>query len=161
MNVGFSTLSLFMKPLDEMLEIAARDNFDSIELLSEAVYGPEHLLENKHLLEPFFSYDLDYYIHAPNIDINIASLNKGIRLESIRQIKSCLDLAEVIDAKLNSDNTTTFETDRFSTYTVTYSDVLLPASPNTGDSVMMYVMLGIVSILSLITLRLVSVKKNW
>ncbi len=99
MKVGFSTLSLFMKPLDEMLEIAARDNFDSIELLSEAVYGPEHLLENKHLLEPFFSYDLDYYIHAPNIDINIASLNKGIRLESIRQIKSCLDLAEEIGAK--------------------------------------------------------------
>lgn len=99
MNLGFSTLSLFMKSIDDMLSTAVDDGFNIIELLSEGPYIPSYLLENKDLLEPFYSYDLGIYIHAPTVDLNLASLNKGIRNESIRQTKECLDLAELIGAK--------------------------------------------------------------
>ena len=99
MNIGFSTLSLFMKSIDEMLAIATNEGFDIIELLAEGPYAPSYLLENQDLLEPFHSYDLGYYIHSPTIDLNIASLNSGIRAESVRQTKECLDLAELIGAK--------------------------------------------------------------
>ena len=98
MEIGFSTLSLFMKSFDEICEIATTNNFKMIELLSEGPYNPENLLENKYLLEPFYSYDLELNIHGPNIDLNLASLNDGIRNESIRQIKRTLDLASEINA---------------------------------------------------------------
>lgn len=35
MKLGFSTLSLFLKPLDEILDTAKRDGFEAIEILSE------------------------------------------------------------------------------------------------------------------------------
>ena len=99
MNLGFSTLSLFMKSIDEMLTIAEEDGFNCIELLGEGPYSPGNLLENKDYLEAFQSYDLEYYIHAPTIDLNIASLNEGIRKESVKQTKECLDVAEIIGVK--------------------------------------------------------------
>ncbi len=36
------------------------------------------------------SYDLEYTVHAPFSDINIASLNKSIRLASITEIADCI-----------------------------------------------------------------------
>ena len=54
-----------MKPIDEMLNIAKKDKFNMIELLTEGFYSPEYLLKNKEMLEPFKSYDFDYYLHAP------------------------------------------------------------------------------------------------
>ena len=50
MKVGFSTLALFMKPINEMLEIGKNDGFEIIEMLTEGFYGPEYLLENKKML---------------------------------------------------------------------------------------------------------------
>ena len=85
MKLGFSLLSLFMKDVNEMLDIAVENGFDSVELLAE---GPE----------VFHSYDLDIYMHAVNVDINLASLNPGIRKESVKQTKDCLDLADEIGA---------------------------------------------------------------
>lgn len=98
MEIGFSTLSLFMKSYEEICEIATSNNFKMIEILSEGPYNPYNLLENKYLLEPLYSYDLDINIHGPNIDLNLASLNDGIRNESIKQIKKTIDLAREIDA---------------------------------------------------------------
>ena len=40
MNIGFSTLSLFMKSIDGMLSTAVDDGFDIIELLAEGPYAP-------------------------------------------------------------------------------------------------------------------------
>ena len=98
MKLGFSLLSLFMKDVHEMLEIATDNGFDSVELLAEGPYRPDYLLNNKEAIESFASFDLDIYMHAVNVDINIASINNGIRLESVRQTKDCLDLANEIGA---------------------------------------------------------------
>lgn len=98
MKLGFSTLSLFMKSFDEICQIATDNGFEIIELLSEGPYNPKNLLNNKKFLEPLFSYNLDIYIHGPSVDLNLASLNEGIRKESIKQIKETIDLASFIDA---------------------------------------------------------------
>ena len=95
MKLGFSLLSLFMKDVNEMLDIAVENGFDSVELLAE---GPDEMLGKKEITEVFHSYDLDIYMHAVNVDINLASLNPGIRKESVKQTKDCLDLAEEIGA---------------------------------------------------------------
>jgi sugar phosphate isomerase/epimerase len=49
-------------------------------------------------LQIFRSYDVDVYLHAPTIDMNPASLNTGIREETLRQIKETIDMAVEIDA---------------------------------------------------------------
>ncbi|RBQ23009.1 endonuclease 4 [Candidatus Methanobinarius endosymbioticus] len=117
MKLGFSSLALFMKSLEEMLEIATKDGFDLLELLCEGPYWPRNLLnlENKHFsnnnnisdyddrlnkmdLDIFESYDIELMLHSPTIDLNPASMNEGIRNETSKQTKEALDLAVKIGA---------------------------------------------------------------
>ena len=80
------------------LGFSLENGFDSVELLAEGPYRPDEMLGNKEITEVFHSYDLDIYMHAVNVDINLASLNPGIRKESVKQTKDCLDLADEIGA---------------------------------------------------------------
>ncbi|MCL2115341.1 MAG: sugar phosphate isomerase/epimerase [Methanobrevibacter sp.] len=100
MKIGFSSLSLFMTPLEEMLKIAINDGFDLMEILCEGPYLPRNLLkkENKEYLEIFESYDIEIMLHSPTIDLNPGSMNEGIREETKKQIKEALDLANLIGA---------------------------------------------------------------
>ncbi len=90
MKLGFSTLALFRKSNSEIIEIAKKYDFDMIELLAEG---------------PFFSNSLenlknfDVNVHGPTVDLNIASINQGIRKETLNQMKQTIDFAESINAK--------------------------------------------------------------
>ncbi|OWT33183.1 sugar phosphate isomerase [Methanobrevibacter sp. 87.7] len=99
MKLGFSTLSLFMKPIQDMINIGKRDGFELIELLSEGPYIPYNLLEHEEILNNINNKGIELYIHGPNVDINLASLNKGIREESIKQICETIDLADKLNGK--------------------------------------------------------------
>ncbi|MEA4956591.1 endonuclease 4 [bioreactor metagenome] len=121
MKLGFSSLSLFMKSLEEMLDIATKDNFELLEILCEGPYWPRNLLKNdkgifknsnnnrsfseydKFLnnmdIEVFDSYDIELMLHSPTIDLNPASMNEGIRKETSIQTIEALDLAAKIGAK--------------------------------------------------------------
>lgn len=113
MKLGFSSLSLFMKSLEEFLEIASSNGFDLIEILCEGPYWPRNLLNNNTLfnniagygpkldnmdLEVFDSYNIEIMLHSPTIDLNPASMNEGIREETIKQTKEALDLGAKIGA---------------------------------------------------------------
>ena len=92
MKVGFTTLALFMEPNNDIINLAKENNFEMVEILGE---------------DPFFGKDngefkdcgLDVRIHAATVDINIASLNRGIREESVRQMIHCGLYAESINAQ--------------------------------------------------------------
>ncbi len=99
MKLGFSTLALFMSSFEEWLDIATSDGFQLIEILCEGPYWPRNLLKTTDNADVFSSYDIDVYLHAPTIDLNPASLNPGIRDETLIQIKETLDLAVDIGAK--------------------------------------------------------------
>lgn len=92
MKLGFSTLALFMKENSEIVSIAKKHGFDMIEILREEP------ITNRDNME-FKESGLDIRIHAATVDINIASLNSGIRRESIRQMIECAHHAEKIGAK--------------------------------------------------------------
>jgi len=114
MELGFSSLSLFMKSLEEILEVATNDGFDLIEILCEGPYWPRNLLNqgnngvekiteynaklNNMDLEIFDSYDIKVMLHSPTIDLNAGSMNKGIRKETEKQTKEALDLGSKIGA---------------------------------------------------------------
>ena len=99
MKIGFSTLALFMRSFEECLDIATADGFKLIEILCEGPYWPRNLLNPAEGLEVFSSYDIDVFLHAPTIDLNPASLNPGIREETLHQLEETLDLAVKIGAK--------------------------------------------------------------
>jgi len=101
MKLGFSTLSLFMKSFEEWLETASCDGFNMMEILCEGPhtwprialsFGPE-------AFQIFESYDIDIYLHSPTIDMNPASLNPGMREETLIQTKETIDMAVMMGAK--------------------------------------------------------------
>lgn len=100
MKIGFSTLALFMSSLEDFLETASKDGFQLMEMLCEGPYWPRNMLTmNKSEYEIFDSYSIDVFLHAPTIDLNPASLNPGIREETLKQLNETVDLAVNIGAK--------------------------------------------------------------
>ena len=92
MKLGFTTLALFMQPNCDIINMAKKHDFEMIEILAE---GP--FFENENM--EYRDCGLDVRIHAATVDINIASLNQGIRNESVRQMVGCGRYAEMINAK--------------------------------------------------------------
>ena len=66
-----------------------------------------------------------------------------------------------IDVKVNG-KTATFETDKFSTYALTYADTSLEtsSSPKTGDNITMYAVMFIISLLGIRTLSVSNKRKS-
>lgn len=92
MKLGFTTLALFMQPNSDIINLAKKHEFEMIEILGE---GPFFERENPEYIDC----GLDVRIHAATVDINIASLNRGIRSESVKQMIECGQYAEKIGAK--------------------------------------------------------------
>lgn len=91
MKLGFTTLALFMQPNSHIIDMAKRHSFEIIEILGEGQFFENENMEYKDC-------GLDMRIHAATVDINIASLNRGIREESVRQMIQCGEYAESINA---------------------------------------------------------------
>ena len=92
MIIGFTTLALFMKDHNHIINLAKKHDFEMIEILAEEPFYTKDNLE-------FKDCGLDIRMHAATVDINIASINSGIRDESVRQMIFCGEYAEKIGAK--------------------------------------------------------------
>ena len=91
MKLGFTTLAMFTRPNNDIIETAKKYEFEMIEILGEGPFFKNDNLE-------FANTDLEICIHAPTVDLNIASLNTGIRKESVKQMKDALDYGSKINA---------------------------------------------------------------
>ena len=57
---------------------------------------------------------------------------------------------DIIDPVLSKDNKSlTFLSDKYSTYAIAYVDTPIPENPKTGDNIIVYVVLGLLSICSI------------
>jgi sugar phosphate isomerase/epimerase len=92
MKLGFTTLALFMEPNNDIINLAKQHDFEMVEILGE---DPFYKKDNGE----FKDCGLDIKIHAATVDINIASLNSGIRRESVNQMIKCGNYAEKIGAE--------------------------------------------------------------
>ncbi len=92
MKIGASTLAGIDDSLENALEFIESLGIDYAEIVHQ--FPTEHI--NPETLE---SYSLKYTIHAPFMDVNIASPQDQSRLNSIEQVKSSIDLANKIDAE--------------------------------------------------------------
>ena len=96
-RIGFSTLSLFWKTPPEWAEAARADGFGAIEILCEGPQWPRKA-DKATIRESTAGLGLDIYLHSPTIDLNPASMNPGIREETLRQLRETADLAAAIGA---------------------------------------------------------------
>lgn len=90
MKIGFSTLALFRNTNDKIVDMAKNNGFDMIELLAENTFN----FNTKEALKSF-----DLLIHGPTVDLNLASINKGIKEESVKQMKNTIDMARDVNAE--------------------------------------------------------------
>ena len=92
MKIGASTLAGIEFELEKTLDFIENLGIEYAELVHQ--YPAEFI--DTEILE---SYSLKYSIHAPFMDVNIASLQDQSRLNSIDQIKSSIDLSNEINAE--------------------------------------------------------------
>ena len=92
MKLGASTLAGLKDKLEDSLDFIENLGLEYAEIL--------HQYPNDMIYPDVFeSYKLKYSIHAPFMDVNIASLQTKSRLNSINQVKSSIDLASQINAE--------------------------------------------------------------
>lgn len=91
----------------DSIKMALQCGFTGIEIQTD--YLPEDPARQEALFAHAKGEGLQVSLHAPCGDINITALNKGIREESIRQVKQAIDLAARYDVK-----TVTFHPGRLS-----------------------------------------------
>ncbi|WP_405296477.1 sugar phosphate isomerase/epimerase family protein [Methanobrevibacter sp.] len=92
MKIGASTLAGIEYDLENALEFIESLGIEYAELVHQ--FPSEHIVPD--ILE---SYNLKYTIHAPFMDVNIATLQDKSRANSIDQMKNSIDLANEIDAE--------------------------------------------------------------
>ena len=92
MKIGASTLAGLTEGLENTLDFIEELGLNYAEIVHQ--YPDDDI--DTDLLE---SYSLKYTIHSPFMDVNIASLNETSRQNSVKQIKSSIDLANNIDAE--------------------------------------------------------------
>jgi sugar phosphate isomerase/epimerase len=98
LKLGFSTLSIFMRPPESWAATAREDHFNALEILCEGPMWPRHGAWRDSLLG-LGGDGLDVYMHSPTVDLNPASVNRGIREETLKQLKETVDMASEIGAK--------------------------------------------------------------
>lgn len=92
MKIGASTLAGIEHPLVNTLEFIEDLGLEYAELVHQ--FPSENI--DVEILE---SFNLKYSIHAPFMDVNIAALQEKSRLNSIRQMKESINLANEINAE--------------------------------------------------------------
>ena len=72
-----------------------------------------------------------------------------------------MEISKIEKVDENKDGTVTFETDRFSTYILTYEDTKKTTNPDTGDNMLVYFAAAVMSVigLALTTLRITKKQK--
>ncbi len=98
-KVGVSMLYILSEPFQKMVKRLDSVGTRYIEVLDDGA----HELNKKRieaLKEAAKSHDLEFTMHAPFVDINIASPSRQILEASIKRLKQSLNYANALDAKL-------------------------------------------------------------
>jgi sugar phosphate isomerase/epimerase len=97
MKIGISSPNFSLINFEEILDEISK-HFDRWEIVAE---GKHYLWDIKEkFLEITPSYSIEFSVHAPLSDINIASINQKMMDESIRQINETIKIASELDIHL-------------------------------------------------------------
>jgi len=103
MILGIADYPSLEGPLENFLNFASKLKIRVLELkldrleLLVALSKTDKVFEIKNLLN---SYDFKYFVHAPNIDVNLASVNPLLKGASKKTVLKALSFAASLDAEL-------------------------------------------------------------
>ncbi|NIN53057.1 MAG: TIM barrel protein [Nitrososphaeria archaeon] len=99
MKIGISTLAFVKRSFDESVEaIKAHDNIKCWEIIDDSRFRLDK--ERARILSDVSSsMDVEYSVHAPLSDINVATLDPKLRTTYLEIFKFSLEMAQLIDAK--------------------------------------------------------------
>ena len=103
MILGIADHSSFEKPLTEFLKFASKLKVDLVELKLDKLELLQTLNSQKSLTEItdlLYTYNFKYSVHAPSININLASLNPTILKASLKTVLKAVTFAAEINADL-------------------------------------------------------------
>ncbi len=98
-KIGVSMLYCLGEPFNRMVKRLGKLETRYIEILDDGT----HEVDKKRvslLKEAAKSYNLEYSLHAPFADINIASPSKAMLSASVKRLQQSMEIANAIDAKL-------------------------------------------------------------
>jgi sugar phosphate isomerase/epimerase len=93
MKISISTLPFYPQPMEAILDYVTGLKQEYCEIINE--YPHDNL--EFHVLD---TYNLEYTIHAPLSDMNVASHNERIRNSSIAEIKKSMDTANKLGSEV-------------------------------------------------------------
>lgn len=114
-KIGISSMALFKYSPKDAVKRVSELGFGVWEIMLEGRHFQKDYTEVKELAD---SYGIEVFVHAPFSDLNIASLNEGIRRETISQVFKAIETADFLESKL-----ITFHTGRPSPISMSFRDV--------------------------------------
>jgi sugar phosphate isomerase/epimerase len=99
MKIGISSPAFTLEPFTKTLEEVSKD-FTLWEIVADLKQLLPLIVDDFKQLTP--SYDLEYSIHAPFNDLNIASLNPELRKLALRYIKDAIKIADDLEISMLS-----------------------------------------------------------
>jgi sugar phosphate isomerase/epimerase len=97
---GVTTMTFYHRPILEAVEFIGSCGFDCVEIWADHAWDEKKGASAAKLKGALARWGLQSTVHCPVLDVNIASPNRGIREESLRQYRAALDLAKELGARL-------------------------------------------------------------
>ena len=113
-KIGISSMALFKYRPADALKRASELGFSAWEIMLEGSHFQNDYTEVKELAD---SYGIELFVHAPFSDLNIASLNEGIRKETLSQVFWAIETADFLESGL-----VTFHSGRPSPVSMSFRD---------------------------------------
>ncbi|MBC2578743.1 sugar phosphate isomerase/epimerase [Clostridium sp. DJ247] len=96
-NIYFSSILLWNKSLEEVMEIAHSYEYEGVEIWAQHFWFKNSSINS--ILNLKEKYGLKILCHGASNDINICSINEGIRKQSIKEIKKSILLSKRLEAE--------------------------------------------------------------
>ncbi|USG66219.1 sugar phosphate isomerase/epimerase [Brevibacillus ruminantium] len=91
-----SSTLMWVYPVELAIEVAAHHGFSGVEVWAEHVWYHQSSAEK--IRSAARKNGMQLSLHAASWDLNLCALNRGIREQSVREIKRSIELAEAIGA---------------------------------------------------------------
>lgn len=96
-KIGISSMALFKYSAKDAMRRASELGFTAWEIMLEGRHFQKDYTQIKELAD---SLDIEIFVHAPFSDLNIASLNEGIRNETLSQIFKGVETADFLESEI-------------------------------------------------------------
>lgn len=95
-TIYISSTMMWSRPMEDIFDMTYRAGLDGIELWAQQFFSKGWSTEEYRKLSAL--YPLKTCVHSQSWDLNLASMNEGIRRQSVQEVKRSVELADALGA---------------------------------------------------------------